>query len=233
MCPTIKKLCQGHVAAEPCFGDSCVPLGVSSRWLRPLSFLSERSQFRVETSCKARTSSRAAGGEVGLLPSSGQPAGATGVDTLGADPDHACRAHLPPLRTSLPESRHLCMLPLLGHTLLRICFLVFRVGLLRACCSTGLRSLGASLPTLLPSASRAGFYRAFGLSLAARVGRARGSFGAFLLSTLHLPQDRPPRPAHALFPLPVPFPGCFQRRPLHSCMCTSFVGRAVPWSLSL
>ena len=56
-------------------------------------------------------------------------------------------------------------------------------------------------------------FRAFGLSLAARVVRSRGSFGAFLFASLHLPQDRPPRPAHALFPLPVPFPGCFQHIP--------------------
>ena len=56
-------------------------------------------------------------------------------------------------------------------------------------------------------------FRAFGLGLAARVVRTRGSFGAFLLSTLHLCQDRPPRPAHALFPLPVPCPGCFQHIP--------------------
>ena len=56
-------------------------------------------------------------------------------------------------------------------------------------------------------------FRAYGLSLAARVVRSRGSFGAFLSASLHLPQDRPPRPAHALFSLPVPFPGCFQHIP--------------------
>ena len=55
--------------------------------------------------------------------------------------------------------------------------------------------------------------KAFGLSSASRIVRARGCFGAFLLSTLHLLQELPPAPAQALFPLPVPFPGCFQRVP--------------------
>ena len=58
-----RGVCQGHVAAEPCFGDSCVPPGVSSRCLRPLPFLSGRNHLKVERSCKARASSRAAGSE--------------------------------------------------------------------------------------------------------------------------------------------------------------------------
>ena len=68
-------------------------------------------------------------------------------------------------------------------------------------------------PRPCPGLARPLGFRAFGLSLAARVLRTRGSFGAFLSSTLNLHQDRPPRPAHALFPLPVPFPGCFQHIP--------------------
>ena len=72
---------------------------------------------------------------------------------------------------------------------------------------------GADLPRRLSDEPRPLCFRAFGLSLASRVVRTRGSFGAFLNSTLHLSQDKPPRPAHALFPLPVPFPGCFQHIP--------------------
>ena len=73
-------------------------------------------------------------------------------------------------------------------------------------------------------------FRAFGLGLAARVVRTRGSFGAFLLSTLHLCQDRPPRPAHALFPLPVLFPGCCQhiRTCLSRCCSSAFSDSAEP-----
>ena len=56
-------------------------------------------------------------------------------------------------------------------------------------------------------------FRAYGLSLAVRIVGTRGTFGAFLASTLQLSQDLPPGPAQALFPLPAPFPGCFQHIP--------------------
>ena len=72
---------------------------------------------------------------------------------------------------------------------------------------------GATLPRRLSDEPRPLCFRAFGLSLASRVVRTRGSFGAFLNASLHLSQDKPPRPAHALFPLPVPSPGCFQHIP--------------------
>ena len=70
----------------------------------------------------------------------------------------------------------------------------------------GLPSAPSTTPPLLS-------FRAFGLSLAARIGRTRGSFGAFVVSTLHLLQELPPAPAQVLFPLPTPFPGCFQHVP--------------------
>ena len=68
-------------------------------------------------------------------------------------------------------------------------------------------------PSPSPSPPKMLGFRAYGLSLAARIGRTRGAFGAFLLSTLQLSLDLPSGPAQALFPLPVPFPGCFQHVP--------------------
>ena len=103
------------------------------------------------------------------------------------------------------------------YNLRRVC----AVGPSSAACSTEPAHLHDTAGTFearpasspLPDPPKLLGFRAYGLSLAARIVGTRGTFGAFLASTLQLSQDTPPGPAQALFPLPAPFPGCFQHIP--------------------
>ena len=55
-------------------------------------------------------------------------------------------------------------------------------------------------------------FRAWAMSLVPRILRTRAPFAAALKSSLHISWSKPAS-AHALFPLPVPFPGIFQHVP--------------------
>ena len=55
-------------------------------------------------------------------------------------------------------------------------------------------------------------FRAWAMSLVPRILRTRAPFAAALLPTLHITWSKPAS-AHALFPLPVPFPGVFTHFP--------------------
>ena len=55
-------------------------------------------------------------------------------------------------------------------------------------------------------------FRAWAMSLVPRILRTRAPFAAALLPTLHISWSKPAS-AHALFPLPVPFPGIFKQVP--------------------
>ena len=75
----------------------------------------------------------------------------------------------------------------------------------------GSETPAANASPCAPDVERTVSFRSWAMKLAPLILRARAPFSSFLCKTLHLQLGSRSAPAHALFPLPVPFPGVFRR----------------------